>query len=38
VELITFLPKDDPGTYALVTLPRHLETLPEDRLTLPARP
>jgi transcriptional regulator with XRE-family HTH domain len=38
VKLITFLPKDDPGTYALVTLPRHLETLPEDRLTLPARP
>jgi transcriptional regulator with XRE-family HTH domain len=37
VKLITFLPKDDPGQYALVTLPDELETLPEDRVVLPPR-
>jgi transcriptional regulator with XRE-family HTH domain len=37
VKLITFLPKDHPGKYALVTLPRELETLPEDRISLPPR-
>jgi transcriptional regulator with XRE-family HTH domain len=37
VKLVTFLPKDHPGQYALVTLPAELETLPEDRITLPPR-
>lgn len=37
VKLLTFLPKDHPGQYALVTLPAELETLPEDRITLPSR-
>jgi transcriptional regulator with XRE-family HTH domain len=37
VKLLTFLPKDHPGKYALVTLPAELETLPEDRITLPPR-
>jgi hypothetical protein len=37
VKLLTFLPKDDPGQYALVILPPELETLPEDRITLPSR-
>jgi transcriptional regulator with XRE-family HTH domain len=38
VKLITFLPKDHPGKYALVTLPDNLETLPEDRIKLPPDP
>jgi hypothetical protein len=38
VKLVTFLPKDHPGKYALVTLPAELETLPEDRITLPPQP
>jgi len=36
VKLITFLPKDHPGEYALVTLPDNLETWPEDRIKLPS--
>jgi hypothetical protein len=32
VKLLTFLPKDHPEQYALVTLPAELETLPEDRM------
>jgi transcriptional regulator with XRE-family HTH domain len=38
VTLITFRPKGDPGKYAMVTLPEHLETLPEDRITVPPDP